>query len=309
VKALGTVRRTARGWLGAAVAAVVLATGAAVGAHASSPGNDPHKTTAQTEADGLLTTFQPPPGTSKAAGRPDPLPADLQGPPISSGAQTQQNSTAWYYTSESPGQVLAWVRAHPPQGSSLATSGSGSFGPGFAGFQYSTPDDSLIVTPERGQDGRTIIRLDAVVVWTPSRNPGSRLGDGATSVSVVATNRLNPQNPLPGTDSGAHTSSDPAVVHRIVDAINALQPPVPGKRFCAMDDGTRVRITLPGVATVVANPGGCFDVVVTPAGAAPQTYTGGPELRTKVYAALGLTWSRTADLPPGTERTGASAPR
>jgi hypothetical protein len=307
--AFGTVRRTARGWLGAAVAATVVVTGAAAGAHASSSADDPHEPTAQKEAGRILSTFQPPPGTSKASSRPAPLPADLRGPPVWTKAQTQATSTAWYYTSESPSQVLAWEQAHPPKGSSPLSSGSSSGGPSFVSFQYSTADDSLIVTPETAPDRRTIIRLDAVVIWTPSRKPGSDLGYGATSVSVATTNRMNPQNSLPGTESNTHTSSDPAIVHRVIDAINALQPPIPQPMFCTMDDGTRVRITLPGLATVVANPGGCFDVVVTPAGGAPQSYSGGSDLVTKVYALMGLTWSRTTDLPPGTERTAAYAPR
>jgi hypothetical protein len=310
MKSLGAVGRTARGWIGVATAAVVGVAGAAVGAQASSSPNDPHEATAQTEADQILSTFQPPPGASKAAQRPDPLPADLRGPPFQSSAQTQATSIAWYYTAAAPSQVLAWVELHPPAGSSALGAGGDSRGPTYESFQYPTPDGSLTVTPERGFDGRTIIRVDAVVIWTPSRNPDAHLGYGTTSVSVVTTNRLNPQNPLPGAEGSTHTSTDPAIVHKVVDLINALQPPIPSAaEFCGLDDGTRVRITLPGLATVVANPLGCFDVVVTPQGGAPQHYTGGAELVTKVYALFGLTWSRTADLPPGTERTGASAPR
>jgi hypothetical protein len=48
---------------------------------------------------------------------------------------------------------------------------------------------------------------------------------------------------------------------------------------------------------------------VTPQGGAPQSYDGGPELITKVYALFGVTWSRSSDLPPGIERTGASGTR
>lgn len=59
-----------------------------------------------------------------------------------------------------------------------------------------------------------------------------------------------------------------------------------------MDDGTRVRITLPGLATVLADPGGCDGVTVTPHTGSAQHYAGGNELITEVYALFGVTWSR-----------------
>jgi hypothetical protein len=123
---------------------------------------------------------------------------------------------------------------------------------------------------------------------------------------VVTTDTMNPQTPLSAAETRTVTATDPLIVHQVVDLLNALQPRIPGTRHCAMDDGTRVRITLPGVAAVSAAPGGCGDVTITPQGGSPQDYSGGSELITKVYALFGIIWSRTGDLPPGTERTGAS---
>ena len=318
--------RNTRGWIGLALAAAVGVAGAVIGAQASSSGsapstagsavaagsssaNDPHEAAAQREADRILTTFQPPPGAAKAAHRPDPVPSGLQGPPVQSGAQTQAVSVAWYSTSQTPDQVLAWVQAHRPTGSTASGGGSGSTGPSFLTFAYGTSDSSLIVTPQSGSDGRTVIRLDASVVWTPSRAAGSKLGYDAPSVSVVTTDTLNPHSALPATETRTVTATAPLIVHQVVDLLNALQPQIPGTRHCAMDDGTRVLITLPGVAAVSADPGGCDDVTITPQAGAPQSYSGGSALVTKVYALFGIIWSRTGDLPPGTERTGASGTR
>ena len=319
--------RNTRGWIGLALAAAVGIAGAAVGAQTSSSAsapaaagsaiaagsssaNDPHGTAAQREADRILTTFQPPPGAIKSAHQPDPVPSGLQGPPLRSAAQTQAVAVAWYSTSQTPDQVLEWVQAHRPTGSSASGGGSGSSSaPNFLTFSFATLDSQLIVTPESGSDGRTVIRLDASVIWTPSRAAGSRLGYDAPSVSVVTTNTLNPQFSLPATETRTVTATAPLVVHQVVDLLNALQPPIPGTRHCADDDGTRVLITLPGLATVSANPGGCGDVKVTPQGGAPQYYAGGSALITKVYALFGIIWSRTNDLPPGTERTAASGTR
>lgn len=258
----------------------------------------------------MLAAFQPPPGAAKAGSRPDPLPSALAAPPMRSGAQTQVDAVGWYQSPESPDQVLAAVRAHPPTGSSLsAWSGGGSSAPAFVSFAFPGADGSLIVTPATGADGRTVIRLDADVDWTPSRPAGSALGYGAPSVSVVTIAGLNPQFALPPAQTRVATATAPLIVHQVVDLLNALQPPVPGARSCPMDDGTRVRITLPGLATVDAEAGGCGGVTLTPQGGAPQHYAGAGDLITKVYALFGITWSRTGGLPPSIERTEASGTR
>lgn len=308
------------------LAAVAVAAGAAAGAQASSSGSvppggesvaapaalssasDPHEAAARREVARILTTFQPPPGAAKASTRPNPVPSGLQGPPLRTAAATQATAVAWYYSSEPPDRVLAWVQTHPPTGSSWSGSGSGSVVPNFVTFSYPTPQSSLIVTPQSGPDGRTIIRLDASVVWNPLRDQTTLLGYGATSVSVITTNKLNPQQRLPAAEAVLKTSTDPAVIRQVVDLINALRPPIPGTRDCAMDDGTRVLITLPGVATVNADPVGCGEVTVTPRNGAPETFDGG-DLVPRVYALFGVTWSRSSDLPPRVERTEASGPR
>lgn len=307
------------------LAATAVVTGAAVGAYASSSGSgpgstesavaagsssasDPHEVAAQREADRILTTFQAPPGSSKAAVRPDPVPSGLQGPPSWSADQDRATSIAWYSTSQSPAEVLAWVQADRPAGSSPAGSGSGSNTPSFVVFSYPTPQSSLTVTPASGPDGRTVIRIDASVGWTPTRSPASELGYDTPSVSVVTTapSAQSAHSALPARETRTVTATAPLVVHQIVDLLNALPPETPGVVNCPMDDGTRVLITLPGLASVTADPVGCEGVTITPQGGKPQHYSGGTGLITKVYALFGITWTRTGVLPPGIERTGAS---
>ncbi|MEY9857696.1 hypothetical protein ABH935_003304 [Catenulispora sp. GAS73] len=306
---------------------MAVVSGAAVGAQASPSGpassasgsivpagsstaNDPHEAAAQREAVRMLAAFQAPPGATLAANQPDPLPSGLDRPPMKSAAESQVASVGWYETSQSPDDVLAWVKAHPPTGSALSGGGSGS-GPGFVTFSFPGPGRAnwLIVTPQSAADGRTIIRLDASAVWTPSRPSGSTLGYTATSVSVVTVNPMNPQFALPADETATHTSTDPAVVHQVVDLLNALQPPVPGTKNCAADMGITVRITLPGLATAAAQAGGCGEVVITPQGGAPEYYDGAADLIPKVYTLFGVTWSRSTGLPPGIARTGAAGTR
>jgi hypothetical protein len=272
----------------------------------SSSANDPHQAAAQSEADRIITTFQAPPGAVVVNQRPTPVPSGLGGPPERPAAATVATTVAWYSTTQTPAEVLAWVQDHRPTGSAPAGSGSGSSGPSFVSFSYPTPQSSLIVTPATGADGRTVIRLDATVIWTPSRNPSTKLADNAPSVTVVTVNTLNPHNALPANETAPLTATAPLVVHQVVDLLNALQPQIPTSQNCAMDDGTLVKITLPGLATVSANASGCGEVKVTPSSGPAQTYAGGPDLITKVYALFGITWSRTGVLPQGIERTGAS---
>jgi hypothetical protein len=317
--------RKTPGWIGATTAAVAVLAGAAVGTHASPSGSappaagsilpagsssakDPHEAAAQREVVQMLAAFQPPPGAATAAGQPDPLPSGLDRPPMKSAAESQVASVGWYETSESPADVLSWIKAHPPTGSSVSGSGSGS-GPSFVTFAFPGPLNWLIVTPQSGADGRTVIRLDASDVWTPSRAQGSTLGYSAASVFVVTMNRINPRIALPADETATRTSTDPAVVHKVVDLLNALQPPVPGTKNCAADIGTNVLVTLPGLATVTAQAGGCGEVVVTPQGGSPQYYDGAGDLIPKVYSLFGITWSRSSGLPQGIERTGASGSR
>ncbi|WP_370364971.1 hypothetical protein [Catenulispora sp. GP43] len=302
---------------------MVVVAGAAVGVHASPSGSgvnpagsavaagsssatDPHEVVAQQEIAHMLAAFQAPPGATESAGQPDPLPSGLQHPPIQAGAQTQAGAVAWYSAPQSPDQVLAWVRAHPPTGSSLSGSGSSSVGPSFVSFAFPGTLNWLVVSPLSGSDGRTVVRLDAIAVWTPSRPAATKLGYGAPSVSVVTTAPPDPRQPLPASEARTQTATAPLIIHQVVDLLNALQPQIRGAVNCPSDDGTRVRITLPGLAVVSADPVGCEAVEITPQGGAPQFYTGGPDLIAKVYALFGITWTRTGALPQGIERTLAS---
>lgn len=108
----------------------------------------------------------------------------------------------------------------------------------------------------------------------------------ALSVSVVATNQINPQIALPA----AQTSSDPATVQAVVTLLNALKPPTGGIRHCPMDDGTLVHITLPGYAQADVHATGCGTVMLTRPGQGPRILDGGRELVVRVYALFGVTW-------------------
>ena len=290
------VRRTIRGWIGVALAAGVMAVGAAAGAYAAPSHSDPHETAAQSEADHMIASFVAPPGSVRAKSRPNPVPPDLKGPPVHEMISTQTKAIGWYYTPMPPGQVLSWLSTHPPVGARLGGWGSGSSGPAFTAFEFPTPHSTLYVTPEAGSDGRTVIRLDATVDWVPSRTPDSLVRSGAKSVAVLTVSRSVPPQRLPTAETTVLQSTDPHLVGRVVDLLNALPPPPGGRQKCPMDEGISVAVTLDGYGEAEADPEGCGRVVLTLAGRQQQILSGGPELIRQVYALFGVTWQ--GPLPP-----------
>lgn len=216
------------------------------------------------------------------------------GPPEQERTATQARAIGWYFTKASPAQVLSWVEAHPPTGSQLEGSGSGTSGPSFLSFQYPTPHSThstLYVTPETGADGRTVIRLDAMVDWVPSRSPDSLVQSGAGSVSVVTVTHSVPPRPLPAAETTPLRSTDPQVIGRIVDLLNALTPPLGGMHSCPISAGTSVTIELDGRGRAEADPQGCGYVILTLPGRQPQILSGGPDLVSRVYALFGVAWN------------------
>ncbi|MFD0639327.1 hypothetical protein ACFQ9X_54845 [Catenulispora yoronensis] len=142
MSSLRTARRAARGWIGIALAAMVMVVAAGFGAHAATAHNDAgtkpgadgstsssNQAAAQAAADRILTTFQAPPGSRRTAERPDPVPADLAGPPVQEMDGTQARAVGWYSAATTPAEALSWVAAHPPSGAELTGRGARRSGP------------------------------------------------------------------------------------------------------------------------------------------------------------------------------------
>lgn len=305
--------RGVHGWLGVVVAAAVMVTGAALGAHAAplstdaNPVSDPHLAAALRQAEGMLGTFVAPPGSHKFSGLPDPPPPYLAGPADQQDSFAQ--AIAWYSTGGSPDDVLAWVTTHPPVGSTTDGGvGHDSNGLMSESFIYSKRYTSLDVTPEVGSDGRTLIRVLAMVPWTPARrSPDSLVPAGAAKVMVttlvadvgVDLDPAYPRIPLPADETATLSSTDPHVVERIRALVNALQPEsVDDMFYCDKPgDSTRAEIDFVPGTRVDVDPLACGDVSIVIAsdgrvlgGAA---LGGGAGLVSEVYSLFGIAWRRS----------------
>lgn len=268
------------------------------------PGTDPDLVAAQQETRRILTAFLPPPGSVPSAAQPEAVPGGLldHAPQRMQGPENVA-ATTWYVSSMSPQDVLDWLTRHPPTGSGPAGGGTGDgVSPAFASFPIQQPwipptvlaDRSLVASPAKGADGRTVIRLDAEVTYFPARSAAEHIPASAKSVTVTATNTLNPiRTTLPQ----PVTASDPGVVSQIIAAVDTLPVMLPGMSHCAADMGTRVTLTFrsapggPVVAELVATSGGCGDVTVSIGGAKLPTLWGAQTgFIEQVYQALGVSW-------------------
>lgn len=183
----------------------------------------------------------------------------------------------WWTTRRSWPSVLAFIVAHPPPGSSQNATGTASAGTVVsssvtdglptAGSRFNTRQVLLTVAPRAG--GTVGIRVDAQVIWYPTRPAAERVPAGASR--VTATVFRHPS--LTGTATivlATATFTAPSVVARLARKVDALPLALPGVRHCPDDSGTDPQLTLtfsgrPGVPVVVVgdDPNGCGSVSFT----------------------------------------------
>ncbi len=150
------------------------------------------------------------------------------------------------------GAVQAWVSAHPPTGSRPAGSGTSSrYGTLLeTSLTYAYPavadrfeSRQLLVAFAPLPRGGVGIRVDAQVVWYPSRPSAERVPAGTTRVTATVYTRTDvagsPQNVL-----GRASFSYPPVVRSLARLVDSLPLAVPGSRSCPADTGARPQLEL-----------------------------------------------------------------
>jgi hypothetical protein len=152
----------------------------------------------------------------------------------------------------------------------------------------------LSVAVSTDATGRTIIRVDAQVVWQPAKPATERVPSTATVVTIT---------PDYGTASLARpgaspvTVTDPAKVARIAAAVNALKLNPSGVRLCPAETGQTLRLAFrasthgPVLATVDAQAGGCGIVTFNLGSKAEPALADGPSLTHQVLTIIGVHWS------------------
>ena len=263
---------------------------------------------AAADAAHIIASFPQPPGAVRT-GLIASLTAPGEGPATTPDIAT---ATQWWRAPGRPQAVLGWIRAHVPAGFTLGGYGSGSYEPGpTAALSHSWTDQFelppvpgvltqrwlvVLVVPDGDQ---TAIRVDAQVIWLPTRPAAERIPADARVVTITPVFGLQPVKRLEPRDP-AVTVTSPAKVAAIAAVIDGLSPFPPGAFSCPADRGADMRLTFstsprgPVVAQLSAQYGGCGVVSVSIDGRvmpALSDYTGsGQQLQQRVLAIAGVRW-------------------
>jgi hypothetical protein len=268
---------------------------------------DPNEAAAIAEARRLSGLVDPAPGWAPTAAPPAP---SLAAPATFEATPNIVDLYRLWRTSTTPEVVEAWVAAHRPTGSNPAGSGSSNrygrlletdrtyaYPPIARRFQ----SRQLLVSVAPLPRGGTGIRVDAQVVWFPSRPAAEEVPPGATR----ATATVYVHDHLSGsaeTVLGSATFVDPSVVRLLVHLVDSLPLAVPGARSCPSDNGTAPQLDVVfsgrGIPEVVVHDdtNGCGGVSFRIGGTseAPLTDNG---LFHRVDGLLGLDLPRVDDDP------------
>jgi hypothetical protein len=219
------------------------------------------------EADALVSATNLPPDAAPTDGEPAGDGEVLKNTPLAGGNPNVAIHTAWFRSSLSPEEVLAYTDAHPPAGATLWVSGGGKTQNGRQTqvHAYQRPripgrlgDRRLMVSAARLDDGTTGIRVDGYVVWLEPRPAEEVIPPNARRLTITAR--------------GRHTIriNDPARVKRIAGMVNLVDIFQPGVRLCERALATtphprlvfRTRRSGPALAIVQVVPDGCPSAAV-----------------------------------------------
>jgi hypothetical protein len=190
---------------------------------------DENRAAATTEAQALLTAAVLPPDATPLAGKPD-GDGDVLANPGTIGANPNfALSTAFYRSSLSVADVLAFFDAHPPAGSKLFISGGGETRDGHRAETrvYQRPRIPgalavrwLVVAATQLADGTTGIRLDGYVVWLDAKPADEVIPANARHLTITARGRRTIR------------IANAARVRRIAAMLNATDIGQPDVRLC-----------------------------------------------------------------------------
>jgi len=245
-----------------------------------------NQSAAQSAAASLLASLTLPAGAIRSPTEPAGDGSVLAQP--SSGPVASPNVVvegAWWVVPGTPAQVLAYITAHPPAGSTRFIHGAGASGANgassmFAGFSLPPivnvlSTRSLVVDVVQLPSGSTGLRADAQVLWVTPRPATERIPPGIHRVRVSVRSTIPRNKP----HQPSFTVSAPKRVHRLVALLNKLPAGQPGTYACPVDSGIRVRLAfyashaVAPLAVVLVNPGGCEDVQLTLDGLAQPALT------------------------------------
>jgi hypothetical protein len=199
--------------------AVLVASAAVLPVVAGGGSTEDNRAEATAEADALMSAAALPAEVVALDGEPGGDSGLLASPPTIGSNPNTVVRTAFFRTSMSPTDVLAFTDAHPPAGAStkLSGGGDGRSGNGMAFHGYMRPrlrgvlgNRFLLVSVAQLEDGATGIRVDAQVTWLEARPADQFFPATARHLTITAR--------------GRHTIqiADAARVQRIARMLNGL---------------------------------------------------------------------------------------
>jgi len=268
--------------VGAATIAVVLG-GSARGA------STPHRSTAatssttaaanyaagQADAASLLTKLALPTGSTESSSEPAGDGGVLS--QSSAGLPTVPNDIdehKWWLVQGAPADVLSYVQAHAPTGSTKVSSGYGSTGPTITSrdvvFEWPSVAGVLttrwlVVTVAQLPDGSTALRADAEVVWVTPRPASEAIPPGTRLVRVSVHSDIKANQPA----QRPFTVVSSKKIRAMLALLNALPLAQPAVISCPADFGIRVRLAFfakrraAPLSVVEIDPEGCGWVALT----------------------------------------------
>jgi hypothetical protein len=245
------MRRTAT----AVVTVIVFACAAALGlpAGATARDTDPHEVSAEQEAATIMAAYPAAVTWQEVSTAPTPDLATLN-VGIGPGSPVQQTR---FWVVPSPIASVIKTVSVPPTGFSGEANDLGSSGGTavFGGPQSVAWGAFLLVSVASIDSTHTGVRVDAEVIWYPTRLADELAPSGLTSATVTAW--------ISGTDRvmSRRTFTDAATIRKLAYQFDVLQvEPIGGYRGCPLPPPLRIglRLSGPGSHSIVANAGvGC----------------------------------------------------
>jgi hypothetical protein len=217
----------------------------------SQPGSssDPNQEAALTEARRLVDFVEPAPAWTAVSSPPTPsLAAPMS---IPAGPDVVDLTQLWT-SQETLAEVQTWVTQHPAVGSVPAGSGSSyqhgvllatSTVTGYPAVPDRFESRQVLVALAPLAGGGVGIRVDAQVIWYPSRPPLEAIPAGVTAVeATVFTSTASPDSSEDVL--AAKTFTDPRVAGLLARVVDSLPVAVPAPRSCPADLGTAPHLLL-----------------------------------------------------------------
>jgi trimeric autotransporter adhesin len=283
--------------------------GAAPGAASSSAAaaSTSHAQTAAQDADSLFAAFPAPPGATRLTAAPAAVPLLAGVAPVEHPADPNLvQHTEWWTTSQAPAALLAWIKAHPPTGTTAdGSSTSTSSGATDLWIQdFAAPAQPGVISQRlleaavtAAPGGGSALRVDAIVTYLPTKS-------AAETIAVPVTLEVTPDFPQgqQGISNAAVAPlkvTDPVQIAEITSLVNGLPAAPAGGMNCPMDNGSGLKVSFQSAsgapwAQADINASGCRTVTVTVNGKAQPALSGGDQLTAQIISILGTHWQLTS---------------